>query len=70
MLELDRIWDEMFDADEPRKQHGNRGLGGYQCECGRFAKFVTSHHYYNGWFDCYAYTVECSRCGEVEVKCT
>ena len=43
--------------------------GTFKCECGRFAKFVSERHYYNGWFDCYSYTVNCSRCGVVTVEC-
>lgn len=42
---------------------------GYQCACGRFAKFVSERHYYNGQFDCFSYDVDCSRCGIVTVEC-
>lgn len=50
--------------EEPR--HGNRGLGGYQCTCGRFAKFLRwqatgAPGYERG------YLVNCKRCGEVLV---
>lgn len=40
-----------------------------QCLCGRFAKWMGDQHYYNGQFDCYRYTVLCSRCGTVDVEC-
>lgn len=39
------------------------------CLCGRFAKWVGEQHYYNGTFNCYRYTVRCSRCGEVDIEC-
>lgn len=39
------------------------------CLCGRFAKWVGDQHYYNGQFDCYRYTVRCSRCGDVDIEC-
>ena len=39
------------------------------CLCGRFAKYVGDRYYYNGRFDCYSYTVLCSRCGEVTIEC-
>lgn len=47
-------------------QHGNRGLGGYQCTCGRFARFIRwqatgAPGYERG------YLVNCKRCGEVLV---
>lgn len=56
-------WD---DAEPDDKQHGNRGLGGWQCTCGRFAKFLRwqatgAPGYERG------YLVDCSRCGEVLV---
>jgi hypothetical protein len=43
--------------------------GSWKCECGLFARFVSDRHYYNGQFDCYSYTVRCSRCGLVTVEC-
>lgn len=58
-LDLEHDGDE-----EPR--HGNRGLGWYQCTCGRFAKFLR-------WQNTGApggergYLVKCKRCGEVLV---
>jgi hypothetical protein len=39
-----------------------------QCLCGRFAKFVGVTHYYNGNFDCARLTVECKRCGIVDIE--
>jgi hypothetical protein len=39
------------------------------CYCGRFAKWVGDQHYYNGRFDCYRYTVRCTRCGDIDVEC-
>jgi len=39
------------------------------CLCGRFAKYLGGHNYYNGWFDCYSFDVECKRCGIVTVEC-
>lgn len=55
--------------DVENRRNGNRGQGGYQCLCGRFAKFAGDRHYYNGFWDCYSYDVECSRCGVVTVEC-
>lgn len=43
--------------------------GTFWCLCGRFAKFVGENHYYNGEFNCYSYTVNCSRCGIITVEC-
>lgn len=40
-----------------------------RCLCGRFAKWLGDQHYYNGQFDCYRYTIRCSRCGDVDVEC-
>lgn len=42
---------------------------GIRCECGRFAKWAGERHYYNGSFDCYSYTLTCSRCGDVTIEC-
>lgn len=39
------------------------------CLCGRFAKYVGGQNYYNGQFDCYRYTVRCTRCGDVTIEC-
>lgn len=43
--------------------------GSWKCECGLFARFIGDRHYYNGTWDCYNYTVDCKRCGEVTVEC-
>lgn len=59
-----------FEENEAQKRYGNRGGGGYQCHCGRFAKYLSGRHYYNGVWDCYSYDVMCSRCGKVTVECT
>ena len=48
--------------DQPRR-------GPAQCRCGRFAKWVSDRRYYDGNFDQYSYTVNCSRCGDVTVEC-
>lgn len=47
----------------------HRPGGTWTCNCGRFAKFLSESHYYNGEFDCYSYTVDCKRCGVVTVEC-
>ena len=52
--------------DSPMPMGGAPGL---HCLCGRFAKWVGDQHYYNGNFDCYRYTVRCSRCGDVDIEC-
>lgn len=53
------------DGDE-EPQHGNRGLGGWQCTCGRFAKFLRWQNTgAPGWER--GYVVNCTRCGEVLV---
>lgn len=68
MTVTDLIWDDFIGPlDEspipkPRKP-------GIQCACGRFAKWAGDRHYYNGQFDCYSYTVRCSRCGDVTIEC-
>lgn len=54
---------------EPGIRYGNRGGGGYQCYCGRWAKYLGGRSYYNGTWDCYSYDVMCSRCGQVTVEC-
>lgn len=52
--------------EEDVTRYGNRGLGGWRCTCGRFAKF---RRWQNsgapGWER--GYVVECKRCGEVTV---
>lgn len=40
-----------------------------RCGCGRFAKWVGDQHYYNGNYNCYRYTIRCSRCGDVDIEC-
>lgn len=57
------------EPDSDQKVYGNRGVPSWQCQCGRFAKFLGSRHTYNGQFDGYEYTVNCSRCGVVTVDC-
>lgn len=76
-MATDEFWAILDDAAEvtevaveeaaERRTPGNP----YQphCLCGRFAKWVGDRHYYNGQFDCYRYTVRCSRCGVVDVEC-
>lgn len=39
------------------------------CLCGRFAKYLGGRNYYNGWYDCYSFDVDCKRCGVVTVEC-
>lgn len=51
---------------DPEPRHGNRGLGWYQCTCGRFAKFIRWQNTgAPGWER--GYLVDCKRCGEVLV---
>lgn len=40
-----------------------------RCLCGRFAKWDSDSHYYNGTYDCYSYTVICFACGPVTIEC-
>lgn len=54
--------------DEPRKQHGNRGLGGWKCSCGRWAKHLRHWYAYNGVANAFNYSVKCARCGVVTVR--
>lgn len=64
-LDLGNNWlQEAMETDV--KAFGNRGLGGWQCTCGRFAKFIRwqatgAPGYERG------YLVNCKRCGEVLV---
>lgn len=60
-----------LDADSPGEPlvRGKEGRMPLQCLCGRFAKYVGDRHYYNGQFNCYSYTVRCSRCGDVTIEC-
>ena len=39
------------------------------CLCGRFAKYLGGRNYYNGWYDCYSFDVDCKRCGVVTIEC-
>jgi hypothetical protein len=57
-------------ADTPQNRDGlpKRGLTTPQCLCGRFAKFKGVTHYYNGNFDCARLTVECKRCGTIDIE--
>lgn len=59
---------QAFEADLEGSLSPQR-RGSFKCECGLFAKFLRERHYYNGQFDCYSYTVQCARCGEVTVEC-
>ena len=62
---------ELIDWDnEPAKQYGNRGLGWYRCQCGRFAKYRGHGTYYNGTWNIHYTDVLCKRCGEVRVRHT
>lgn len=47
--------------EEDVKRHGNRGLGGWKCLCGRFAKFLRWQNTgAPGWER--GYVVACKRC--------
>lgn len=59
-----------YSDEREYKQYGNRGLGGYQCQCGRFAKYRGNATYYNGTWNIHYTDVLCSRCGEVRVRHT
>lgn len=62
-------WVEVFPEDEPpAKAAGNRGIPSAQCACGRFAKYVGTKPYYNGTWNMARMTVECSRCGTVDIE--
>lgn len=57
---------ELFPVDEkPRRGRHDQQP---QCLCGRFAKFIGIHHYYNGNYDCATLNVECKRCGTVGIE--
>lgn len=59
-------WLDLERNGDPEPQHGNRGLGGWQCTCGRFAKFLRWQNTgAPGWER--GYLVNCKRCGEVLV---
>lgn len=61
---------EILDPSEPDDSPIPQGRNpGIHCLCGRFGKWVGDQHYYNGNFDCYRYTVRCSRCGDVDIEC-
>lgn len=47
-------------------RYGNRGLGGWQCTCGRFAKFIRWQNTGAPGYE-RGYVVNCKRCGEVMV---
>jgi hypothetical protein len=55
---------EAMEADV--KRHGNRGLGGWQCTCGRFARFLRWQNTGAPGYE-RGYLVDCKRCGEVLV---
>src|SRR3546814_14194401 len=59
-VHVDNNWlQEAMEADI--KRHGNRGLGGWQCTCGRFAKFVRWQHTGDPGYE-RGYRVNCNRC--------
>jgi len=44
--------------------------GTFWCpNCGKFAKFVSERHYYNGQFDCYSFDTDCKTCGIQTTEC-
>jgi hypothetical protein len=59
-------WDDLL---EPGPVLARPVKPALHCECGRYAKWLGDEHYYNGSFDCYRYTLLCSRCGEVTIEC-
>lgn len=53
-------------VEENAQAHGNRGLGGWKCLCGRFARFIRWQNTgAPGWER--GYLVDCKRCGQVSV---
>lgn len=65
------VWDptpEEIAAAEKENRHFQSRMR-YHCLCGRFAKWVGDQHYYNGTWNCYRYTVRCTRCGDVDIEC-
>jgi hypothetical protein len=62
---LDDNWlQEAMETD--LKRYGNRGRGGWQCTCGRFARFLRWQNTgAPGWER--GYLVDCKRCGETLV---
>ena len=68
MFNLVPVTDQKLDSfdEEPKAQ------GGFpvNCpECGRFAKYLGGHAYYNGNFDCYSFETECKKCGICTTEC-
>lgn len=64
-VDLGNNWlQEAMEADI--KRHGNRGGGGWQCTCGRFAKFLRWQNTGAPGYE-RGYLVNCKRCGEVLV---
>jgi hypothetical protein len=61
----DNNWlQEFMETDQQR--FGNRGMGGWRCYCGRFARFMRWQNTgAPGWER--GYLVDCKRCGEVLV---
>lgn len=64
---------ELLDWDdtcvEPDYQLHPRPHYDVHCLCGRFAKYKGGRSYYNGWYDCYSYDVDCKKCGVTTVEC-
>jgi hypothetical protein len=61
---------DFFAAPEPATTTTSDGNYRYpvHCLCGRFAKFIGTRHYYDGLYDCETLTVECKRCGVVDIE--
>jgi hypothetical protein len=62
-------WDDLSEPAPGDPQRPMQVAPALHCLCGRFAKYLGDQHYYNGQFDCYRYTIRCSRCGDVDIEC-
>jgi hypothetical protein len=59
-------WETLW--EEPPSRPSSRET--YKCDyCGRFVKNPTGTSYYNGTWDCYRLSYECSKCGSVDIEC-
>lgn len=68
-MTLQLIPDGDLAPQSDERQTDRRRGGGVQCACGRFAKHVSTRHWYNGTWNMITVTVRCSRCGEVNIEC-
>lgn len=70
MVTFEEVDDEELSELFPEEKPSPRGRHEQQpqCLCGRFAKFLGIRHYYNGHYDCATMSLECKRCGPVDIE--